>query len=358
MEQNNVLPMFVNTIENSYKNILIVGNNSVAECIYQYLTENKKIDVQLVKNYVLEALFVSDDTEIVIFTENKHPMVLKKNGKNVYYVEYEKIVEENDTFPFMDIYNNIVGKLLSEGVRFLIVRTPNLRNYQPKIPLYISMYLYRQISKYLSNRDYIMLKHLKSEELLQEFKAIKTDNLKGYNRVHGNGKFINYDDGWRRVPCVKVIEEDARHIYLFGYCISANPMLSDNETIAANLQRFVGGNYRVCSRGNDGSAINFIMRSVRYKSGDIVILFTSHHDVQPEKMGLDIIDLTNIYLQVPKLWKHITDSSFHIDAFLAKKIAKELSSRVVETTKKVTTEFCLGGGNLGLHKYQCIMIHT
>lgn len=360
MSSSNVLPMFVNTIENSYKSIYLIGNNSVAEHLYKYLNGNNMVEVQWERNSESNVVFVPECVEIVIFTEEEHPSVCKQNGKGVYYVEYEKVKERNETTPFNDIYQNIIGQLLSTGVRILVVKTPDLHKYKHKIPLYISMFVYQQISRHLVNRDYVMLKHLKNEIVLQEFKKTKTDNLKGYNRVHGNGALINYDDGWRRVPYEGKMKDNACHIYLFGYCISANPMLSDCETVAANIQTLVGEKYRVCSRGNDGSAINFIMRGIRYRTGDIAVIFTSYHDTHAEKMGLEVVDLANVYLQIPKLWKHITDSSFHIDAFLAKQIAKEIYDRIIsnERNEEIESEFCFGrGGGIGHRRYRCIMMY-
>lgn len=180
----------------------------------------------------------------------------------------------------------------------------------------------------MPNKDKLLMRHLGCSKVYADFTKTRADSLKGYIRVHGNGAYINYDNGFRRIPCKDSVKDDAARIYLFGYCISANPMLPDNETICARIQDIAGGMYQVLSRSNDQSGINLIMRSEQFHSGDYVYVFTSFHDQEPEKLGYDTIDLTEMFNDIPFLWKHITDSSFHIDSFLANKIAKLLCDSV------------------------------
>ncbi len=53
----------------------------------------------------------------------------------------------------------------------------------------------------------------------------------------------------------------------------------------------------------------------------MAVLFTSFHDKRADDCGAEVIELTGLYNETGCLWKHITDSSFHCDALLAKKIA-------------------------------------
>lgn len=321
------IPMFVNTLENSYSNICICGTGILSEGLYNYFKGNRNIYVWKIDETEKEYRFPGV-TELVIFMNEEHYDPINVDGEHIYFINYESMILGNECMPFRDIYQNIIPKLKKNGVKVLIVKTPNLRQYKPKIPLYVSMAFFKIIQKYYPNRDKVLLKHYGQAELLDEFMNTKADKSKGYLRVFGNGIHINYDDGFRRVFSTKEITYDKPHIYLFGFCISANPMLPDDKTVGANLQNLVDDKYRVCSKGNDGASINLIMRGIRYRKDDIVVLFTSHHDSMPDKMQLDTLDLTNVYANVSRLWDHVADDALHCDEKITEVISQAIFSKV------------------------------
>ncbi len=215
----------------------------------------------------------------------------------------------------------------------MIVTTPDLRLYKPKLPLYVSVAWFRLILKYCKNHDYFFLKHLGFSDIYDEFMKTKADKSRGYTRVFGNGKRINYDDGFRRILSDKDIIQNTPRIFLFGFCMSANPMMPDESTIGTYIQGFYGSNYRVLSRGNDGASINLVMREQTFRKGDTVVLFTSFRDKNIERYETNILSLTECYINTKKLWKHIADTAFHCDSVITNKVAKTIWDRINRTGK-------------------------
>lgn len=333
------IPMAINTIEITYQNIVIYGSDDRGLHLYDYLRKNDNIEVQLQNG----SDFVADDeVELVIYTSDKHPLVKRHNGQVVCFAEFSKDNSINIPNYIEDIFQNIVPKLNDIGARMIIVQSPNLRGYKAKLRLFGSMAIWKTVMKHSNRRDHYILKHLKCLDQEEEYRSTKADKIKGYIRVHGNGKYINYDDGFRRVPALEEIPYESPCIYLFAFCIAANPMLKDEQTIAACLQRMYGSQYRVIIKSNDSTAINLIMRETTFNSGDIIILFGSHHDVILDNIGVERVDLTDTFLRTNQLWKHITDSSFHLDAHMAQKIAKVIHEHigdVKETDYRKTVSF-------------------
>ena len=324
-----MLPLVINTVANCYKNICIIGSGSLSEELYSYLVTNEGITVTHIKEDK-DGARVSKGTEIVIYTFDYTAPAVDEDGQPVYSVSYKNLTE-NKIHPFDDIYQNIIPFYQKNGVECILVTTPNLRNYKQKIRLFLSMMYFALVQKYSKDRDRKLIHHLRQDSIYEDFMKTKADSAKGYLRVYGNSDTVNYDDGFRRIPCDYVISKDAPNLYFFGFCISANPMMADKDTIAARLQDMCGDRYRVLSRGNNGASINLVMRDTRYRKGDVVILYTSHKDEKAYKCGAKVIGLTDIYCSVKKLWKHMTDSSFHCDPALAKMIA----DRVLGTVKEL-----------------------
>lgn len=331
------IPLVINTIENCYKKICVIGTGDASKALFEYFKSNTHLDV-IWKQQDDGQVLLDEDVDIAIFTfPFKEPAQVVGKG-NVYSVHYQSLLRNDIENPFWDIYENIIPQLLENDVNVLIVTSPRLQGYQPKIPLFFSMLLFRFINRFSKKHDYYLLKHFDELEIYDEFMNTKADKSKGYVRVFGNGKKINYDDGFRRIPAEKV-QIHARKIFLFGFCMSANPMLPDDSTIGACLQKSAAGQYRVLSRGNDGASINLVMREESYNKGDVVVIFSGHRDTHAHLSGADIVDLTDCYCSIKKLWLHIADSSFHCDASITSKVAQKIWSHIDRSKKEKRQSF-------------------
>jgi len=317
------IPMIINTIENLYKDICIFGDNNDAKEIFNYLKKNKEINV-----YNTEEL-ASNKVEVIIYFEKTFKMP-DTITDIIYTVNYYELLNYNRQNFYEDIYMNIIPKLKSNGIYVLAVQSPDLRKYRPRIPLMISITWFIIVRKLFHNYAQVWINHLSSRKVVAEYLSTRAEQSKGYLKVYGNGKYINYDDGFRRIPFEFKSKPLTRKLFIYGFCMAANPMLMDTETIGAKLQNMLKSNYRVFSRGNSETGMNLIMRKERYKKGDVVVFFTSHKDNRPKELGIETIELTEIFNHEKRIWKHITDNGFHCDGTITYLVAREITARIMK----------------------------
>lgn len=357
-----MIPMFINTLENAFSNICIYGNSEETKMVYEYLLSNKNINVELlVKDEMLSCL--SKEIELVLFMENNHSVPYYQDGREVYFIDYYEMKKHNFSNPLKDIFDNIVPKLLNNNVRVIFIGYPSIKDIFKLNKSFL--FLFYQCIFFIRRKNKRLWLNTKCrKELRQEYIEIKNDNKKGYIRSWHNGKNINFDDGFRRIYRDNELTENAKNVYIYGYCVSANANLSDKETIGAFLQKELGANYNVLSRSNDCSANNLIMREQKYEQGDIVCINISRNDQRIQEVNAEFIDLIDIYIKEPKVWKHMLESSMHIDAFFTNKIAEIMSDRIKEikiehisnsgiyfgNKKKKAPDLCMYNDN-GLEEY-------
>ena len=181
------IPLVINTIENCYKKICVIGTGDASKALFEYFKSNTHLDV-IWKQQDDGQVLLDEDVDIAIFTfPFKEPAQVVGKG-NVYSVHYQSLLRNDIENPFWDIYENIIPQLLENDVNVLIVTSPRLQGYQPKIPLFFSMLLFRFINRFSKKHDYYLLKHFDELEIYDEFMNTKADKSKGYVRVFGNGK--------------------------------------------------------------------------------------------------------------------------------------------------------------------------
>lgn len=327
------LPMRINTLENCFSQIGLLGKTPESQRIYAYLQENPNISVSLIEDYEIQdsTAYLSQKYELVLLFRGGDCESIKdvctKDGTPLYVISYDSFLADGSANELFDIYHQIVPTLLEKGVRVLIVQTPNLKQHPrlgARVPLLASMAFYNLINKYCSQRDPIFLKALGSADLIPEFSQVKTDAFKGYSRVWANGAKINYDDGFRRIYQTEGTKESCPQIWLFGNCAAANHMLEDSKTIGSFMQRNLKGEYQVVSRSNNSISANLIMRSCDFRPGDTFIFFDSYHNTQSRQLPVSVLNLSETFYAIAKLHKHITDYSLHMDALVSERCAEAI----------------------------------
>lgn len=327
------LPMRINTLENCFSQIGLLGKTPESQRIYAYLQENPNISVSLIEDYEIQGstAYLSQKYELVLLFRGGDCESVKdvctRDGTPLYVISYDSFLADGSANELFDIYHQIVPTLLEKGVRVLIVQTPNLKQHPrltARLPLLASMAFYNLINKYCSQRDPIFLKALGSADLIPEFSQVKTDAFKGYSRVWANGAKINYDDGFRRIYQTEGTKESCPQIWLFGNCAAANHMLEDSKTIGSFMQRNLKGEYQVVSRSNNSISANLIMRSCDFRPGDTFIFFDSYHNTQSRQLPVSVLNLSETFYAIPKLYKHITDYSLHMDALVSERCAEAI----------------------------------
>ena len=91
----------INTIENCYKTIALIGNNQTAKDLYAYLINNKSISIFWIRQSE-GTVNIDNDCEIAIFT---YPFIEPATNQKgiVYSVFYDKLVNGEIEHPFFDI---------------------------------------------------------------------------------------------------------------------------------------------------------------------------------------------------------------------------------------------------------------
>lgn len=331
------LPMRINTLENCFSQIGLLGKNAESEGLYAYFKENRNISVSIIEEYEIKdsTAYLSQEYELVLLFQDGECDAVKdvqtKDGKPLYAISYDSFLRDASANEVFDVYHQIIPTLLENGVRVLVVQSPNLLKHPKlteRIPLILSMGFYRLIDKYSSKHDPIFLKALGSANLIPEFSQVKTDSIKGYSRVWANGEKINYDDGFRRIYQTVGTSEACPQIWLFGNCAAANHMLEDSKTIGSFMQSNLKGEYQVVSRSNNCICGNLIMRSCDYTPGDIVVFFDAHRGTQMQQLPVSVLNLSETYYGIPKLHKHITDYSLHMDACVTERCAEAICGEI------------------------------
>lgn len=340
------VPLFINTIENQNKSIGFIGTNNYANNIYEYLKSNCNICVETIDKieYKEKNIFIEKRYDIVLICD---PLRIKHiydlNKSEVSYINLYEYLLSGATNVYNDIMSSIIDFYEKNGVVSLFVTTPDLERYNHKIRLFLSMGYWAIVTIFGIGKDKYLLKHLHSDEIYGDYKNTKMDNLKGYNRVWGGGVYINYDNGFRRTIVPFEIDENAKNVWLFGNCMVRSPMVKDSDTLISYLQKKLGKGYSVSSRGNEASAMNIVMKDTLYKAGDIVIAFVDKRELKKYSRKINIVDLTETYLKIPRLEKHITDSSMHCDKEVYSRVADCLVQNIKNIEKvKSGKEICFG----------------
>lgn len=107
-------------------------------------------------------------------------------------------------------------------------------------------------------------------------------NVKGISEVYFNGRYINFENGFRVTPGNS--QDIKNNIWLFGPCCVRGLSFDDDHTMSAKLKQMVKDQYNVINRGTVNTCLNYVMRIAEYRIGDVVVFFSP--DKVPEKKKL------------------------------------------------------------------------
>ena len=337
------IPMLINTIENTYLNIAVYGQSEYAEEIYQYLHKNKNIRV------------VKVSKEQLFYTENKYLLKCEQSVdifivldlltvKKVYDAQGNKVLSVfakkmydpglKSTENNFDINFNIIPRLLDHSVDVIWIGVPEIERLNNKSKIGRTMKLWTMLRN-TSSKLYtkVRQKLFHSYYLYKESISIYNSNIKGISENFYNGKYINFENGFRYTPGNNVEVEN--NVWLFGPCYVRGINFDDNHTMSAKLQKMIKGKYNVINRGTVNTCLNYVMRMSEFKKGDVIVFFSPEKIPQRRDERIVYLDMTDILNTIPQLERHITDSVFHCDGVVIDAIVQSVYKEIV---KKKTYE--------------------
>jgi [citrate (pro-3S)-lyase] ligase len=341
------LPEILNTIENSYSTIYVVGDGNYGNIVWDYWKENKNICLKKIESsslsfdgqrYVLQQ--TNDGEAIVVFTDlyEERPVVDPegKGFQTFYFLRYY-YNDIKTTENLQDIDMHIIPRLLDHEVNVIKVYVPDINRLKCK-PKVRRRMLYWNVLRHLFpelfDRKRRRLEH--TEYLKEEVHALTNDNSKGYSRMYGNGTYINFDNGFRRT--VGNPSGDMSQIYFFGPCFIRGLGCCDDDTIPSQIQAKTASAYRVLNYGSEFQTGCYIMRSLEYRSGDIAVIFSP--DRKKKNAAVDDrlieLDLTDVYNRTAHLEQHVFDLLVHFDMTVQKQIVEAVYAKIVEIKTKST----------------------
>ena len=92
------------------------------------------------------------------------------------------------------------------------------------------------------------------------------------------------------------------------------------------LKKKIGQRYNVYNYGSEFHTCNYIMRTLDYKQGDIVVIFSSEkrENEVKENKKVKYLDLTETYNKIGDLQKHVYDMLEHFDFTVEKQIVDDV----------------------------------
>ena len=328
-------PMILNTLENCYKSISIIGDNQYAHEIMQYFSNNSNIITRHIKRdkikYIDGKYIVSEPAlpdEILLWVDLcMEEKVIDQNGNEIQAVFWKNYYKEGlkTTDYLHDINYSIIPRLLEGGVEVIKVYIPDEERLKRKGKIRRKQYYWKILRK-LDAEKFADKRRKKCGTiyLKNEQDNLVNNNEKGYSEVYGNGKYINFDNGFRRTIGNK--PEIAPSIYIFGPCFVRGTEVEDKDTIASQIKNYVGSKYNVYNYGSEFHTCNYIMRTLEYHKGDIVILFSSEMKWEDTTRydGVHYMDLTDTYNSIDEVQNHLYDMLEHFDMTVQNKIIKDL----------------------------------
>lgn len=342
------IPMLINTIENCYCNIAVYGKSPYAEKIYNYLKANQNIQVYRVDEkhfkYSQNAywLDVEEPVDILLVMDLLMTGEVYDMGNNRVVSVFARDMYRADlksTCNNADINLNIFPRLLENGVRVIWVSWPDINRINNGVSIERIMKVWRVIRS-VSERMFHALRRRRFHVLYlqKESRSVTNTGIRGISEIYHNGQYINFDNGFRRTPGNSV--ESKNNIWLFGPCCVRGLSFDDHHTMSAKLQNRVKGKYNVMNRGTAYSCLNYVMRTARYKAGDIVVFFSLHFIPQEKNTKIIYIDSTDVFNIIPKLGRHISDSLYHCDECVIEEFVKVLYKTIKEIDdRKLDEEF-------------------
>lgn len=341
-ENRDEIPEILNTIENDYSKIYLIGKGQYAFLVEQYFRMNQNIILEkLLESDFKETdgkLFLNREVsgdEIIVFADERleKPVIgQNRKGFQTFYFSrfYHNVIKTTENL--QDIDQNIIPKLLNSGVHVIKVYVPDLDRLHGKEQIKMSMHIWSAIRHVSSDMfDFLRRKKEHTEFLKKETGLLSNDNSKGYSLMYGNGQYINFDNGFRRTTGNP--PGDINQIYFFGPCFIRGLGCTDDCTIPSLIQKRVGKQYRVLNYGSEFQTVCYIMRMLEYKVNDMVIIFSPDRKSADKKVDDRLIemDLTDVFNRVPHIERHIFDLPVHFDKTIQNEIVNAICEKIVSS---------------------------
>ena len=311
------IPLMINTLENCYNSISVYGKSKYASGIRQYLEQNPNLDIT-------EADRGGCGRSEVMLVIDLLPVGSFDVGYAIYWSD---LFRHEITDAEGDIIRNIVPYLCKKGVSVLYVTAPDRFAFQKRFRVFAHMWRFMRLAiKDIRQFDTKLLNLFGSGYLAPEYFNLCVRTDRGYPRVIATGDHYNFRNGFRYT--VGNHEKTNRALYLFGPCIVAGGYVEDKATIGSQLQKNLKRGDNVFNRGTCSDyGMNLNMRSVMYRNGDIAIVFINKQKLpHMDEVGVHRYDLTESYIKIADLSKHIGDSPYHCDNTVNQRIASDLQN--------------------------------
>ncbi len=329
------LPEIFNTMENIYQKIILVGHNEYADYLAEYFEKNPNIYFEhreIQKFKLIDDVYYTEDAKpeesIYIFADFYRERSLYNNdGKKLQTLYVCKIYrEELKTTDYLNDMNEyIVPRLVENGIGVLKVYIPDEKKLVHYKKIRRKQIYWKIVRKINENYFWKKREHNTNTEYLKEEKQnLVNDNTKGYSIVYGNGQYINFTNGFRETVGNSIGINNS--IYFFGPCFIRGIEVEDKNTIPSLLKKKIGQRYNVYNYGSEFHTCNYIMRTLDYKQGDIVVIFSSEkkENEVKENKKVKYLDLTETYNKIGDLQKHVYDMLEHFDFTVEKQIVDDV----------------------------------
>lgn len=330
---NTQIPRIFNTLENIYDNFLVVGQGTYADTLYSYLSGNSSIRVRRYNSDDMDtpefsALLDESSADLFVIVADLRPyrQLINSNGQQLHtfylrrlYAPFGKITEY-----LLDLNQFILPQLRSNGVKVIWIYTPEDSKLNRQREIRKKLRYWERLRRYTPSLfDSMRSKHEHNAYLQSELNAIINDNTRGYSTNYHNGKYINFDNGFRRTT--GNTNANTNNVYVFGPCFVRGSHYEDSQTIPSIIKSQLDSSYNVYNMGSTFHTINLIMREKTYKPGDIVVIFGPFPSGSDNTVISDnTIDLTEIYNSIKDIENHIFDITVHFDQIVAKAIADRI----------------------------------
>lgn len=316
------LPLILNEIANAYSSVVVCGGSSNAERVYEFFSGLCHVEAEKVSPRELAGKLGSPSDRIIIFADLLPDLFSLFNLPRAVALRWQNLTGSAIfTEEHYDISQFIIPFLLKNGVRVGLIKLPRMSSIKRhRFRVLSSIGLWKLRCK-RNNKSYIRrtFKKFHTEELTEEHFDSKVLRDRGYAEIYHNGKYVNFDNGFRRTIGGKA--DHKRRVFFFGPCVIMGAYVSDLDTIPSIMQKALGDEYLLLNRGQPNSiCLNLLMRNTEFREGDIVLYFGKETAIP----GCAYFDLDYSYEKIPQLSKHITDSLMHCDATVNKQIAVDL----------------------------------
>lgn len=335
------MPLVLNTLENAFEGITVIGDSAYKDRIFHYLEENP---AQSVRTCGTEALIFTDgvyhyqgkvtgDELLIIADLLPRYDVFDESGTQVISFFISSLFK-NDlkaTEFHVDLFHRIVPKLLDAGVHVVECGSIEVDKLPDAKIIRKTMWKWGKLrAKNALRFGAERHRNRGTEYLMQEENSLAHTLIRGYSEMYGNGTYINFYNGFRHTVGNK--ENAERAVFLFGPCFIRGNCSPDDKTIASELKKRLGDGINVYNFGSELHGSNLIARRQEYRPGDIFIWFSVRNFdlVKAEDPRMIRYDLTESFRKVPHPENHISDLPVHFDQVISDQIAEDVYALISE----------------------------